>query len=160
MRTATARQRGWADIRRGTMAGLVGAVTMTVPILAARRLGFLATPPPLEISANVTRRVPVLPRRGQRGFPAVWLGGHLAYGGACGIAYVAVRRHLPASPVLAGLLFGQAVWATSYLGVIPALGLYPGPEDDSRSRLLVMVGAHGVFGVTVALVSQALERRR
>ena len=132
---------------------------MTAPILAARRLGFLATPPPVEISANVARRVPLLPQRGQRGFWAVWIGGHLAYGGLCGIAYVAIRRYLPASQVLAGFEFGQAVWATGYVGVIPALGLYPGPENDTRSRLLVMVGAHAVFGVTVALVNQTLERQ-
>ncbi len=132
---------------------------MSVPIVVARRTGFLATPPPVEISANVARRLPLLPQRGQRGFRAIWLGGHLAYGGVCGVTYVVVRRYLPSNLVLNGVLFGQAVWATSYLGVIPALGLYPGPEDDSRSRLLVMVGVHGVFGVTVALVSQKLERQ-
>lgn len=149
----------WSDVRHGMAAGLIGTVSMSVPIVVARRLGFLATPPPIEIGANVARRVPLLPQRGQRGFRAIWLGGHFAYGGVCGITYVIVRRYLPSDPVLSGVLFGQAVWATSYLGVIPALGLYPGPEDDFRSRLLVMVGAHGVFGVTVGLVSRQLERR-
>lgn len=142
---------GWDTVRRGAVAGIVGTVTMTVPILVARRVGLLATPPPVEISANVAQRLPLLPRPGQSGFPVVWVGGHLAYGAACGAVFAVGRRRLPVDPLPAGLLFGGAVWATSYLGVVPALGLYPDPGEDSRRRLLVMVVAHAVFGVTVAL---------
>ena len=42
-------------IVHGALAGVMGTVVMTVPILASQRLHLLHTPPPVEISANVAR---------------------------------------------------------------------------------------------------------
>lgn len=147
----------WGYVRRGVIAGVVGTIAMTVPILAGQRSGLFTNPPPREISANVARRTWLLPERSDPAFPLVWSSGHLAYGGACGVVFTLVRRYLPAAPSLAGLLFGLAVWAVSYLGLIPALRLYPWPADDSRPRQLVMIAAHGVFGVTVAQTARHLR---
>jgi hypothetical protein len=43
---------------------------------------------------------------------------------------------------------------------MPALGLYPWPEDDTKSRLGVMMLAHVVFGVSLAEVEPRLAHRR
>ncbi len=130
---------------------------MSIPILAGRRLGLLATPPPVEISANVAGHTP-LPSAGHPLFPTLATVSHLGYGSASGVVYVLLRRHLPSRPGAGGLVFGLALWAVSYLGIVPALRLYPWPDDDSRSRLGVMIAAHAVFGVTVATVNRRLQR--
>lgn len=87
-----------------------------------------------------------------------WMAAHEAYGMACGMGYVHVRPLMPSSPRVAGLIFGGAVWGVSYLGYLPALDLYPSPDDDSRSRLTVMVIAHAVFGIVLAEVEHRLVR--
>jgi uncharacterized membrane protein YagU involved in acid resistance len=60
------------------------------------------------------------------------------------------RSKLPTSSVLAGMLYGTAIWAAAYGAVLPALDLYPSLTDDSHSRTAVMLLAHQVFGVTLA----------
>lgn len=145
-------------IRRGAVAGLLGTVAMTVPILVGRRLGLVTTPPPVEITANVSRRTSLLPDQSSPVFPVLWSSAHLAYGAGAGVVFTIIRDGLPARTSLAGLIFGFSVWAVSYLGLVPALGLYPGPKEDSRSRELVMIVAHGVFGVSVANAVRHLPR--
>jgi hypothetical protein len=143
---------------RGTLSGLAGTVMMTIPILVTKKLKLFHTPPPVEISANVARKTPLLPDRSTPGFPVVWLGAHLAYGAACATGYVISDSILrPDNTVEAGLVFGGVVWGVSYLGYLPALGLYPWPDADVRPRLAVMVVAHAVYGVTVAVVERRLR---
>jgi len=139
-----------SQILRGAVAGIAGTVAMTIPILVCQRLHLFHTPPPEEISDNVARRTWLLPDRSHRSFPIFWIAAHLAYGATCGTLFSLSRRWTPGSDREAGLLFGLAVWAVSYLGVVPALRLYPRPDDDSRPRQLVMIVAHGLFGLTVA----------
>lgn len=137
-------------IRRGAVAGVLGTVAMTVPILAGQRLGLVTTPPPVEITANVSHRTSLLPDPSSPTFPLLWSSAHLTYGAGAGIVFTTTFDQLPARTSLAGLVFGLTVWAVSYLGLVPALGLYPGPTEDARSREIVMIVAHGVFGVTIA----------
>lgn len=155
-RISIASQPVWQSIRRGAVAGLAGTVVMTIPIAASRRLGLLSTPPPIEISANVAEHTP-LPTAEHPLFPALSIASHLGYGSASGVLFVVLRRYLPGQWGVAGLVFGLALWVVSYVGLVPALRLYPWPVDDSRSRLSVMVVAHAVFGVTVAAVNRRLQ---
>ncbi len=80
----------------------------------------------------------------------------VAYGAVSGVVFRSVRRWLPDSSVLAGVLFGGAVWAVSYVGVMPSLGLYPWPREDRPSRVAVMIGAHLVYGGVAAAPDERL----
>lgn len=91
--------------------------------------------------------------------PVAWVPAHEAYGMACGVGYALARPRLPSSRHVAGLMFGGAVWAVGYLGYLPALGLYPWPDDDRWSRTSVMIIAHAVFGVVLAEVDHCLGRQ-
>jgi uncharacterized membrane protein YagU involved in acid resistance len=145
---------------RGAISGIVATVPMTVPIIVARRTGLIGTPPPVEISANVAARTDLLPERIGGGFPISWIAAHFGYGGACGTVYALVTPTLPPAPAVKGLVFGGLVWAVSYLGYLPAMKLYPAPDDDAPPRTIVMIAAHAVFGLALGQVEHRLRSRR
>jgi len=142
---------------RGALAGLAATVPMTVVIATGRAAGLLWTPPPVAITENVAERAGEDPDRGSPAFQATWLAAHVGYGAACGAVYALMRPLLPRSDITAGLLFGGAVWSISYMGVMPALNLYPSAKDDSNSRQAVMIAAHAVFGTALASIDSYLR---
>ena len=147
-------------LARGGLAGLLGTGLMTLALAGARAAGLLRTPPPAEVTGRAQEKAGLRRHVPEPAFRASWLAAHFGYGAACGGGYALLRPGLPASPPAAGLAYGGAVWALSYLGLLPALGLYPRPEEDSRSRLAVMIAAHAVFGVTVAEAERRLAAPR
>lgn len=142
---------------RGAIAGFAATVPMTAVIGIGRAAGLLHTPPPAAIAENVAERAEENPDTGSAPFQAGWMAAHLGYGAACGAIYAAVRPLLPRSDVAAGLLFGGAVWGISYLGLLPALELFPSAKDDSAQRQQVMIVAHAVYGVTCARIERELR---
>ncbi|MBI4495122.1 MAG: hypothetical protein HY690_20295 [Chloroflexi bacterium] len=147
------------QLARGVLAGVLATLPMTAVIAAGRWARLLWTPPPVEITARAQQQTGVGQRLPEPAFQVSWLAAHLGYGAACGLVYTLARRLLPRSPLAAGLAFGGAVWGVSYLGLMPALGLYPWPEQDSRSRTGVMIAAHGVYGMALAEAARRLSRR-
>jgi len=86
---------------------------------------------------------------------------HLGFGAAGGVLYALVRRLVPGVPgSVLGVAFGLAVWAVSYRGWIPALGILPQPESDERGRPAVMVAAHVVYGLVLGRLVRAPTVRR
>ena len=144
-------------LARGALAGLAATVPMTVVIGAGRAAGLMDTPPPVEITENVAEQAGEQPDRQSPEFQAAWLAAHVGYGVACGVIFAAIRPALPRSDLVAGLLFGGAVWGVSYIGLMPALNLYPAAEDDSNQRQAVMIAAHAVFGTVLASVDRRLR---
>ena len=90
--------------------------------------------------------------------------GRLALPAGCGAApdvlFQLSRGRLPRSPIAAGVLCGGALRSASYLGVMPALGLYAWPREDRPSRVAVMIGAHLVYGCVTAAADQMLSPGR
>jgi hypothetical protein len=54
---------------------------------------------------------------------------------------------------------GLAVWAVSYQGWIPALGILPKASEDRPARPAVMVTAHVVYGAVLGALEERLRRR-
>jgi hypothetical protein len=140
----------------GAIAGFAATAPMSAVIGLGRLLRLLWTPPPKQITSTAVERVGVDPDESSEEFTAGWLAAHFLYGAAAGALYSLARPALPGSIAQKGLIFGGAVWGVSYLGFIPALGLYPWPQDDSRTRMAVMIAAHAVYGVATAQLEQAL----
>jgi uncharacterized protein DUF6789 len=137
-------------IERGAIAGFIATGAMTSVIAAGRAAGLLFVPPPAEIARTAAAKAGVHAEPPKWLDRATWMAEHAGYGVACGIGYALARPCLPASPVVAGVAWGGAIWAISYLGLMPALGLYPSPDDDRPTRTSVMIAAHAVFGVALA----------
>jgi hypothetical protein len=90
----------------------------------------------------------------------MWPLAHLAYGAGCGVIYAGMRPALPNNAFKAGMAFGALVWTFSYLGYLPVLRLYSWPNRDSKSRVVTMICAHGLFGATLGFLEKPLRLKR
>ncbi len=141
----------------GAVAGIAGTVAMT----AAMRVLFNALPP--------DRRYPLPPRElveamhsaravtmeEDRSRARASMLAHLAYGAATGTLF-ALASSSPGPTKGAG--YGVAVWAGSYLGWIPALGLLKPATRHPAERNALMLAAHLVWGATLGATLHEIER--
>lgn len=139
----------------GAGAGSVATVAMSALMLAAQKAGLEGEQPPEAIVEAVLDAGDV--DRSERTENALASVGHLAFGASCGAVYALLRRWLdtPGPEVGHGAGFGLAVWAVSYQGWIPALGILPPPRRDRSDRQITMVLGHLVYGAILgALVGR------
>jgi uncharacterized membrane protein YagU involved in acid resistance len=87
----------------------------------------------------------------------ITLAAHYLYGASAGAAVAAL---VPRPSVAVGAAAGAAVWAASYLGWIPAVGLLEPATGHPARRNAMMVGAHFVWGAAAALALRELYRDR
>ena len=81
---------------------------------------------------------------------------HFAFGGTAGAVYGLLAPHLPLHPVLNGVAFGLGVWASSYLGWLPATGLYRSALDEPAGGDLSVLQA-GSTSLVVAYPDEMLH---
>jgi hypothetical protein len=77
---------------------------------------------------------------------------HFGYGAAAGALFPPLCNRLPLPASLSGMLYGLAVWAGSYLGLVPALGLLNPATKHPARRNLLMIAAHLVWGAVLGLL--------
>ena len=87
---------------------------------------------------------------------ATWAS-HFGYGAACGALYGALAANRRVPHVAAGVGFGLAVWAGSYLGWLPAAGILRPATEHPPRRTALMIAAHVVWGATTGFVVNALS---
>lgn len=140
----------------GALGGIVGTLAMTSAMRAMHRrlpADERYPLPPREIIEGG------LPRRaneeiGEEGRQAATLAGHFGYGAATGALYALARRE-PA--VRDGALYGVLVWAASYFGIMPGLGILKPAQRHPLRRNLLMIAAHVVWGGALALAVRELQ---
>lgn len=149
------------NILRGGIGGLIATGVMTIHMYIAKALGLLGTPPPKRITTNMQRRLGVpVHREPETAVNVAWVAAHVGYGVGSGVLFGLLRRFVPGPGWLVGPGYGSALWAISYLKIMPSLGLFPHPSKDSRSRTVVMISAHLVYGSVLAFAWQWLQCRR
>jgi hypothetical protein len=148
-------------IAAGAAAGVLATLPMTVFMTTVhRRLppGERDPLPPAKITARLEEKAGVDDDLTERQHTALTLVNHFGYGGLCGAVYGLAAQRVPAG-VSTGVAFGLAVWAASYLGFLPPLGLHERATHEPVRRNAMMIGAHVVFGaalgVTLALATGA-----
>lgn len=142
---------------RGFGAGAVATVGMSALMFAGRRTGLLGRMPPEKITSRALNALGVERSRREQDAAAAVL--HVGFGAMAGALFAPALRalRLPLSPMLQGAAFGTLVWAVSYAGWIPALGIMPPPSRDRPRRPEVMLAAHWVYGGLLGwLCSRAL----
>lgn len=142
---------------RGSVAGLLATGAMTVALYAAKAAGLLQTPPPKEITGRAQAHAGVSPaEEPEEAFTLSWVAAHLGFGMAGGAVYAHIKGLIPGDAWQRGLLYGGAVWTVSYLGLMPSLGLYPWPSEDSTTRTAALIAAHAVYGQTLAAAEERI----
>jgi hypothetical protein len=136
---------------RGAGRGVAGTVAMSIPMLVAGR-PVMGTQPPKRVTIGLLRRVGVRERNERQRKVASTLA-HLGFGAGAGTLFTVGRAtlSLPGPALPQGLAYGIAVWATSYKGWVPALGLLPPPERDRTGRQVVLFVGHVIFGAVLGL---------
>ena len=145
----------WLRIVFGAVSGVVATGPMTAAMIWWHRRLPEAEKyplPPREITGAVLERAGV-PATPEVAHAATTLA-HFAYGGAAGALYGLGAR--TEHPVSAGLGLGTAVWALSYFGLLPALGLLRPAQAHPVRRNALMLGAHILWGVCLCALHRLL----
>jgi uncharacterized membrane protein YagU involved in acid resistance len=140
----------------GALAGLAA----TAPMTLAMKLMHEQLPPeekyplpPRQVAEGLAEVAGVNEYMDEEDREAATWASHFAYGAACGALYGAVSgRALGRHAALSGAGFGAAVWAGSYLGLLPAAGILSPATEHPARRNALMIAAHIVWGTTAALV--------
>ena len=119
----------------GTLAGLTATAPMTAAMIAMHK----ALPaheryplPPRKVTMRAAKKVGVKKylRGGEK--KAATLAAHFGYGAAMGGIFALLAPRAPGRPVTKGIAWGLIVWATSYLGLLPATGLHEPATKNPR----------------------------
>ena len=146
------------QILAGALAGLTATGPMTALMVAAHdslpageRYGL----PPERVTANAARALGAKDVASERE-PRVWatLPMHFGYGAAMGAIYGTVADRLPGPATVKGVGFGLLVWAGSYLGLLPAVGLHRPATREPAGRNGMMIGAHVIFGAVLGVLAE------
>lgn len=159
---------------RGLAAGLVGTAVMTLAQTLPAKLQssggegqddaaeqprdpWAQASAPAKVARRVTEGVfhqEVPPER----IPLLTHGMHWTYGTAWGAVYGLAQGSLHAPTLRHGLVFGTAVWAMSYVQLVP-MGLYEPPWKYAPKDIAMEVGYHLAYGAGVAGAFRVLNGR-
>ena len=140
------------DAARGAVAGVVATAAMSAVMLAFRRQ--MGEQPPDAIAKTAADAVGAEPTETEADVLASIA--HVGFGLGVGAGYALLPRYLP--PPVRGVGVALAIWAVSYQGWVPALGILPPADEDRPARPTVMAAAHVVFGAVLGAVEDRLRR--
>ena len=144
---------------KGALAGFIATAPMTVFMLTTQRFlpkGQQYELPPELITKELAHRAHVRWHMSKTQILAATLVSHFGYGAVMGALYSPLARKLPVPSVVKGVIFGVAVWACSYLGLLPLMGISESAHREPVRRNLMMVAAHLVWGSAMGLVADLL----
>ena len=149
-------------IFRSALAGFLA----TFPMTAAMKFMHRQLPwyqryplPPRQITMRAARRAGVYGHLDEPQKRAATLVGHFAYGAVAAAPYAAVTDRINLPTVAKGAAYGLFVWSASYLELMPRLGMMAPASLCPRKRNALMIAAHLVWGVSLALVADSLKSR-
>ena len=147
-----------------TFSGMLAGIAATVPMTILMETLHKKLPrsqryplPPREITASAAEAAGVLDRMSRSQLRSATLLSHFGYGAATGAIYGGCVRQL--MPGAAGsVTYSLAVWAGSYLGWLPAAGLFRGADREPVARNALMIAAHVVWGLALCAGIESIEK--
>jgi uncharacterized membrane protein YagU involved in acid resistance len=146
----------------GALAGLAATVPMTLAMEAMhRRLPqrHRYPLPPRKITMRAAGVVGLRHKLDESERLGLTLAAHFGYGTATGALYGPLSNRVKGPAAVKGMGYGLLVWAGSYLGLLPALGLLSPATDHPARRNALMIAAHLVWGATLGLLTAWLTPR-
>jgi uncharacterized membrane protein YagU involved in acid resistance len=143
--------------------GAIAGLTATAPMTAAMEFGADHLPrheqyalPPRLITRQLAGEAGVAHQLDDSETKALTLAAHFGYGAAMGVIYSAITPPKWTGPTT-GIAFGLGVWAGSYLGALPALGILTPATEHPARRNLLMIAAHVVWGSALGATLHAKD---
>lgn len=136
---------------QGAMGGAAATGSMSAFFGLSDVCGYMNNEPPRLIVQKF------LPMLSPDETDAAALVSHVGYGVSAGTLYGAL---VPPRwrGVITGVAYGLAIWAVSYEGWVPALGIMPTPQKDKPGRAITLLLAHIVYGGTLGVVARRRAR--
>src|SRR5205823_3590729 len=118
-------QRNVMALIEGAISGVLGTLSMSTVMLAARRAGLVGQLPPERITEAALDAAGQ--RRSKEVQDALAVILHLLFGAILGSFFGLLHRRLrvPLGTALQGTVYGLLVWSVNYKGWIPALSILP-----------------------------------
>ncbi|MDB5340191.1 MAG: hypothetical protein JWN70_5810 [Planctomycetaceae bacterium] len=149
------------SVTRGTLSGLLATIPMTLVMEGLRRnlpVHERYPLPPRLIMASVTAQTGArVYLTNEQEEELAWCA-HYLFGALMGAVYGAITPRTASHPFARGALFGCCVWAASYQGWLPALGILPAATHHPTRRVLLMIAAHVIWGVTLTEIDKFLSK--
>jgi uncharacterized membrane protein YagU involved in acid resistance len=146
----------------GALAGLAATAPMTLAMevlhrqLPARQRHPL---PPRKITIRAARRAGIARELNESQRLGLTLAAHLGYGTTVGALYGPLAQRVSGPAAVKGMGYGLIVWAVSYLGLLPVLGLIRPATQHAARRNALMIAAHLVWGATLGLLTERMAPR-
>lgn len=145
----------------GAFSGLVAAGPMALVMLALKRTlpkKEQVPLPPRLITEEAIERTGLEEQISDESqvVATTWLA-HFGYGTLAGAVYPFAFGRMQAPSLVKGLAFGLAVWASGYLGWLPAANILPPATEMPMRRNAVLIASHLVWGSIVALLTDWIE---
>jgi putative membrane protein len=83
---------------------------------------------------------------------------HFGYGAAVGTLFGVISPRESSRAIPAGIGYGLLVWAGSYLGLLPSMGLHRPATREPAERNGLMIAAHVVWGAAIGALAPLLRR--
>lgn len=144
---------------KSALSGFVATLPMTIFMLATQR--FLPKRqqyelPPEMITKELAHRAHVRHHLNKQLILGATTASHFGYGAAMGAAYGPLQKRVPLPTIVQGVLYGLLVWAASYLGLLPLLGISASGHKEPMRRNLMMIAAHVVWGASMGAMARLL----
>lgn len=150
-------------ISKSTLAGFAATAPMTIFMtslfkkLPAAEKSFL---PPRKITMKIAKEVGIKNKLNERQKYILTMMGHYSYGAFAGSLLFPLLRSLSLPKYVGGICYGLFVWAGSYQGWLPMTKLHKPATKMSFKRNALMISAHVVWGLSMELIYNFIERRK
>jgi putative membrane protein len=114
--------------------------------------------PPERITTELAKRAEVGKFMNKPQRVGIALITHFGYGSNMGMFYEPLSRRVNLPPALKGAIFGMLVWVGSYFGIAPTMKLSDAAPNQPLQRNIMMIGAHLIWGTTLGIAEDFLER--
>jgi uncharacterized membrane protein YagU involved in acid resistance len=114
--------------------------------------------PPRRITMRAAEKTRTKHHLSETHRTALTLLAHFGYGAAVGGIFGLMSPRPLSRSIPAGIGYGLLVWAGSYLGLLPALGLHRPATREPEHRNALMIAAHVVWGAVAGALAPLLRQ--
>lgn len=115
--------------------------------------------PPRVISMNIAKDLGVKKDMNEKEKLSFTFINHFLYGALAAVLYFPLTKKIKLNNQLSGISYGLAVWGASYLGILPALNLYPKVTKEPAKRNALMIISHIVWGSSLGVMKTLFQNK-